>query len=60
MMFIVVCGGFILNIGRQEDLAFKAKQKEDKKKLAEAQARASQKGPMGKLSMFLLYLYPVY
>ena len=31
----------------QEDKAFKQKQREDKKKLDEAKARASQKGPMG-------------
>lgn len=28
-------------------MAFKQKQKEDKKKLEEAKAKASQKGPMG-------------
>ena len=32
----------------QEDLAFKQKQREDKKKLEEAKARAGQKGPMGR------------
>jgi len=31
----------------EEDVAFKQKQREEKKKLAEAQAKASQKGPMG-------------
>lgn len=31
----------------QDDAAFKQKQREDKKKMAEAQARAGQKGPMG-------------
>ncbi len=31
----------------QSDMAFKQKQRDDKKKLAEAQARAGQKGPMG-------------
>lgn len=31
----------------QSDMAFKQKQRDEKKKLAEAQARATQKGPMG-------------
>ena len=31
----------------QDDVAYKAKQREDQKKLAEAQAKASKKGPMG-------------
>ena len=31
----------------QGDAAFKQKQREEKKKMAEAQARAGQKGPMG-------------
>ena len=31
----------------QDDAAFKQKQREEKKKMAEAQARAGQKGPMG-------------
>ena len=31
----------------QDDAAFKQKQREEKKKMAEAQAKASQKGPMG-------------
>ena len=37
----------VLYICTQEDLAFKQKQREDKKKLEEAKARAGQKGPMG-------------
>lgn len=32
----------------QEELSLRQKQKEDQKKLKEAQAKASQKGPMGK------------
>ena len=31
----------------QDELAFKQKQREDKKKLEEAKAKAGQKGPMG-------------
>lgn len=31
----------------QDEVAFKQKQREDKKKLEEAKARAGQKGPMG-------------
>lgn len=31
----------------EDDLAFKKKQQEDAKKLKEAQAKASKKGPMG-------------
>lgn len=41
----------MIHVTVQEDLAFKEKQREEKKKLAEAQARASQKGPMGELAV---------
>ena len=39
----------------QEDVEFKKKQQEEKKKLAEMQAKASGKGPLGKCPpVFLL------
>lgn len=44
MIFIYI---ILLLCCSKDDAAFKQKQREDKKKLAEAQARASQKGPMG-------------
>ena len=40
----------------QEDLAFKEKQREEKKKLDELKAKASQKGPMGKNFTFAIPL----
>lgn len=43
----------------QDDAAARQKQKEDQKKLKEAQARASQKGPMGE-SIALCCLYIIF
>lgn len=45
MVWTGVVTWYILTI--QDEIAFKQKQREDKKKLADAQAKASQKGPMG-------------
>ena len=39
----------------QDEVASKQKMKEDQKKLKDAQARASQKGPMGELAACLLH-----
>ena len=47
-------------IAVQEDMAFKQKQKEDKKKLEEAKAKASQKGPMGAPNLNCVYVLQAY
>ena len=40
-------------------MALKQKQREDKKKLADAQSKASQKGPMGESSCIILLVYNI-